>query len=160
MEWDWVLGRLAIGFGDLSALTRLDTPLDCYLVQGAQEIDLLPTAFVKDVPEELAQRLRRETRLVNASGPQADRHRTAPWLYPVAGKGEAPRVFEEDGRRYYPIWGTWTIHNSGGAARCDENRRPLVGALLNNHTHTTVDYFVVEIASVPPTSRSPPTSKE
>lgn len=161
----WALGDCQVPFVHLAMLSRLDTPLHRYLVHGIQVDDRLPTAFVKDVPEEVARRLRRETRRVNTMGPQVDRHRTAPWLYPVAGKGEAPQVFEENGHRYYPIWGTWIIHNSGGPARCDENRMPLEGALIDHHTHTTIDFFVVEIAvpaarTVPPASPPTPITEE
>jgi len=117
--------------------------LDACLIHGRTEGHR--TDFVKDVPVALTQRHRRITKTAAASGPVVGRHATASWLYPVRGRNEIPRVFVADGKKYYPIWGTWRQRWREGWKYLDHNGAHLKGAQVTapGHYETRLDYYVV-----------------
>ncbi len=119
--------------------------LEACLIHGRAEG--LRTDFVKDVPEPVAARHRRVTRTANTFGSVASRHDTSRWLYAFKGKGEVPRVLVEDGKKYYPIWGTWRQRWRGGWVHLDENGAQIKGPPNKTHPHheSKVDYYVVPL---------------
>jgi len=142
-------GERTVATVKLARLMRIPpevAQIEPWLVHGRVQGER--TDFVKDLPEEVACKLTKETRTLNTfSSSVAERHVQAPWLYPIAGKGEIPRVLRETGRICYPIWGTWRQRWADGWAYNDENEHPCKGPKPRYpHHETAVDYYVVPLA--------------
>jgi hypothetical protein len=105
------------------------------------------TGVVKLTPELKAQKWRTVTRTVLTTAAPAELHKLAPWLFPDEGKGERPRVFYEDGKVLYPVWGTWQKRVGKIWVALDENGLPieLTGGNKErgNPVETRVDFYVV-----------------
>jgi len=119
--------------------------LNDYVVHGKVEGER--TDFVDGVPESLVRILTRVTRTVecfSCGGPE--RQRAAPWLYPLSGKyPELPRVVVENGKKYYPIRGTWRRVFASGVHHYDENNVLVDKSekeVLPHHS-SKVDFYVV-----------------
>lgn len=116
--------------------------LDSYVVHG--ESDGVETAFVRQLPEILLEQLPKDRRKANTFGSVTSRHDSATWLYPIRGKNEIPRVFQEDDKRWYPIWGTWRQRRDNWYA-LDENGRYLDDKAGGGRVHyeSEVQFVVV-----------------
>jgi hypothetical protein len=122
--------------------------LNACVVHG--KVDGERTDFVDGVPESVARTLPRVTRTVECFGCGGpERQAAAPWLYPLSGKyPELPRVFVEDGKKYYPILGTWRRVLGSGVHHYDENGVPVDKSVKEAMPHhaTQVDFYVVPAA--------------
>jgi len=128
---------VSVQCGTLSRLIAL------YLVHG--RVDGHATDFVKGLPKALAARAEKVTKTANTIGSVVSRAKTSPWLYPVRGKGEIPRILREGGKMYYPIWGTWRSRLGSGWHHYEQNRKPIPPARRETmpHIESSVDYYVV-----------------
>ena len=108
------------------------------------------TDFLKPLPAKLAKCFDLRTEEANTMGSVDDRRRTSPWLYPEPNCGEIPKVLERNGKRLYPVLGSWKQHYSNFVLSLDQN-----GALIGGGTHSgeggvhlksTVDFILVPVA--------------
>ncbi len=141
-------GRQTVKTVKLARLARIPPQaarFEARLVHGRVQGER--TDFVKDLPDDLAAGLKRETRTLSTFNSSVDqRHVEAPWLYPVAGKGEIPRVLREADRICYPIWGTWRLRWADGWLYSDENGNRFRGPEAKHpHYETVVDYYIVSL---------------
>ena len=106
------------------------------------------TEFIKGIPPQIQACFGRQTKTASTISSVADRRKTSPWLYPEKQWGEIPKVLEKDGKRYYPLWGTWHQQWSQKTIRLNENGSVINGAHSsdnNIHLSSTVDFIVVPI---------------
>lgn len=124
-------------------------PLTPYYLRG--EVDGEYTEFVEELPERVASHFHRNTWGTNTIGPQDERHASAPWLYPIAGRGELPRIFVQQGEIHYPVLGAWRSVWSDRVHYYDENHQLLKPDehLPGPHTATNVDYYVAPLSALP-----------
>jgi hypothetical protein len=140
-------GRLDLPCGEILELEHI-VRFQHFVVRG--QVDGRYTQFLRELPPSLASRFRRITRAANTVGPQGDRHKSDPWLYPIAGEGELPRIFVENGTIHCPILGTWRAVWNGVVHHYDQNRRLTRPGrhAPGPHTTTNVDYYVASVDQV------------
>ena len=148
LELETLVGKLSILLEHIRgidvALHFKGAQITDYLIKGLTP-DGLPTEFIKDLPPEIAERYKRVTRTVNTMGSIVGRHDSAPWLYPVRGKYEAPKRIKDGNNTLYPIWGSWKQDRASGWVWYDENAKRFKGStnLRIPHKSSSIDFYVV-----------------